>query len=353
MKKNILLGWAVALAALLTGACTQQPLPSTETQPGTGTMIVRPLVQGDLSTRSGEAYTGELASEKAISNIQVLTFDKTTGHLEFYHTYTVTTEVQEFALRAGTYRIWAVANGPDLTGISTETALKQLIIDLGTYNDPASDFIMAGSELSTVIAGDTAECLIYLTRLVSRVSLKSITNRLPAAYGPITVDYVMLTNVVGSYSIGGPAGSLWHNPCGRKNASPLVAANIIAPPSVTADAAGLTFRTAGYTLASGAGNTTAQRMYAYPNASTLTTEGFSSPFTTRCTRLVVRAQIDGSTYYYPVNLPALVRNACYDVSLTLIGLGSTDPDIPVHKGMQRVDVEVTPWEDGGEQIETI
>ena len=171
MKKNILLGWAVALAALLTGACTQQPLPSTETQPGTGTMIVRPLLQGDLSTRSGEAYTGELASEKAISNIQVLTFDKTTGHLEFYHTYTVTTEVQEFALRAGTYRIWAVANGPDLTGISTETALKQLIIDLGTYNDPASDFIMAGSELSTVIAGDTAECLIYLTRLVSRVSL--------------------------------------------------------------------------------------------------------------------------------------------------------------------------------------
>ena len=76
MKKNILLGWAVALAALLTGACTQQPLPSTETQPGTGTMIVRPLLQGDLSTRSGEAYTGELASEKAISNIQVLTFDK-------------------------------------------------------------------------------------------------------------------------------------------------------------------------------------------------------------------------------------------------------------------------------------
>lgn len=352
MKKTIFLGWAALLAALLTGACTQQLQPSTENQPETGTLIVRPLVQG-AETRAGEAYTGNLASEIAISSVQVLTFEKTSGHLEHYFSYTTTSEVQEFALRAGAYRIWAVANGPDLSGISTETALKQLVIDLATYNDPSADFFMAGSELSTVVAGDVAECLIYLTRLVSRVSLKSIVNRLPAAYGNITVDYVMLSNAVGSYSIGGPAGSLWHNPCGRKNASPLVAANIIAPPTIPADAAALTFRSAGYTLAPGASNSTVQRMYTYPNASTLTTEGFSSPFTARCTRLVVRAQIDGTTYYYPVNLPTLVRNACYDVSLTLIGLGSSDPDVPVHKGTQRVDIEITPWEDGGEQTETI
>ncbi len=52
-------------------------------------------------------------------------------------------------------------------------------------------------------------------------------------------------------------------------------------------------------------------------------------------------------------MPTLALNKSYDVQVTLIGLGSSDPDQPVQKGMLDLMVQVTPWAEGSVINESI
>lgn len=352
MKKNLLLGWAAATAVLLTGACNKAPQPATETE--TGTVVIKPVLDGhELVTRAAD--TDNYDHEASIYDMQLLVFDAS-GYLEHYSS--VNHEMTDFLfdLRVGNMKAWIVANGPNLSAVKTESALTGMMINLASYNNPSEDFIMAGTQSFEVTAGDNLECTIPISRLVSRITLKSVTSLLPAAYGTVTIDYAMLENVVSSYSLNGNAGTTgWYNPMGRISESTLVQSHIVNPPTYAADQPQLTFRTltgsTGFT--NGTTYNTPQRFYAYPNATATDHTGFASTFTPRYTRLVLKANIDGGTYYYPVSLPNLARNKSYDVHVTLIGLGSSDPDQPVQKGMLDLMVQVTPWAEGSVINESI
>ena len=351
MKKNLLFGWTAALAVLLTGACNQAPQPGTETK--TANIVIRPVLDGQQETRAAD--TASYDREARINDMQLLVFD-TSGHLEHYEYADEAEHEFCFYLRSGNMKAWVVANGPDLSAISTESALTGMMLDLATYNDPSADFIMAGAKPFEVEVNEDLEVAVAVSRLVSRITLKSVTSKLPAAYGTVTVDYAMLENVVGSYSIGGTADTTgWYNPMGRITETPLVRAHIVNPPTYPADQPQLTFRT----LTGSTGfnpddtYTTPLRFYAYPNDTDLDETGFSTAFPPRHTRLVLKATIDGGTYYYPVSIPLLARNKSYDVNVTLYGLGSSDPDEPVQKGYLDISVTVTPWADGGEINEII
>ncbi len=352
MKKKLLLGWAAATAVLLTGACNKAPQLSTETE--TGTVIIKPVLDGhELVTRAAD--TGNYDHEASIYDMQLLIFD-TSGHLEHYSSVTEGTTQFYFDLRVGNMKAWVVANGPSLSTIKTESALTGMMLNLASYNNPSEDFIMAGSQTFEVTAGDNQELTIPISRLVTRITLKTVTSLLPAAYGTVTVDYAMLENVVSSYSLSGSAGTTgWYNPMGRITESTLVQSHIVNPPTYTADQPQLTFRTLTGNTGFSYGTTynTPQRFYAYPNATATDHTGFSTTFTPRYTRLVLKATVDGGTYYYPVSLPNLVRNKSYDVHVTLIGLGSSDPDQPVQKGAVDLTVQVTPWGEGSVINETI
>lgn len=352
MKKTLLFGWAAVAAALLAGACNRMPEPATETQ--TGKVTLKAQLDGKAVQTRG-ADVGNYNRETAILDMQLLVFD-TNGHLEYYASTDEEDGEFVFSLRAGTMKAWVVANGPELNNITTETAMAGMMLDLGTYNNPSDAFVMAGSETIQVVSGEFSDCIVELSRLVSRVTLKSVTSRLPEAYGTVTVDYAMLENVVSSYSIGGAAGTTgWYNPMGRKTESPLVQSHIVNPPTYVADHAELTFHTLTGSTGFDRGDsyTTPQRFYAYPNATALDHSGFATPFTARYTRLVLKATIDGGTYYYPISIPNLTRNTCYDIKVTLAGLGSSDPDVPVQKGEFDVAISVADWGDGGEITETI
>lgn len=62
------------------------------------------------------------------------------------------------------------------------------------------------------------------------------------------------------------------------------------------------------------------------------------------TRLVIEMTIDGQKNYYPITLPAMVRNCCYLVRrCELSGYGSDHPDIPVNREEMNFTLSLCPW----------
>lgn len=83
----------------------------------------------------------------------------------------------------------------------------------------------------------------------------------------------------------------------------------------------------------------------YPNCAE--TEGPGTPFT----RLVIEGQIDGDTYYWPIDInrqedrKGIGRNCRYIFDLTIRRKGTSDPDIPVRHEDIVTTLEITPWEE--------
>lgn len=87
------------------------------------------------------------------------------------------------------------------------------------------------------------------------------------------------------------------------------------------------------------------RFRCYPNETEA--EGPGSPFT----RLVIEGKIDGTTYYWPINInrenggTGIGRNCRYVYDVKLTRLGHTDPDIPVETEEAEIIMEIEPWEE--------
>jgi len=89
-------------------------------------------------------------------------------------------------------------------------------------------------------------------------------------------------------------------------------------------------------------------LYCYPNNNE--EDSFSSPYT----RLVVEGKINGTTWYYPINInredicwvedtPGISRDRCYVYDITIKRTGSTDPDTPISIKEVSVICNVIPW----------
>lgn len=74
------------------------------------------------------------------------------------------------------------------------------------------------------------------------------------------------------------------------------------------------------------------------------------------TMLVIQADIDGQTYYYPIPINqadfgynddnkhfGVRRNTCYSVGVTITGLGSDQPTTPIYTGTFEVTVNTEDW----------
>lgn len=91
-------------------------------------------------------------------------------------------------------------------------------------------------------------------------------------------------------------------------------------------------------------------MYCYPNTNEEESQG--SPFT----RMVIEGQINGTTWYYPINInredicwvegtPGIDRGQTYIYDITIKRTGTDDPDKPVTLDDISVVCEVVPWEE--------
>lgn len=85
--------------------------------------------------------------------------------------------------------------------------------------------------------------------------------------------------------------------------------------------------------------------YCYPNPSD--GQEFGRPVT----RLVLEGILQGTTYYYPIDLPGLEGNVQYQMDITLTRAGTTDPDTPAESGSIRIEKTVMDWD--GRELDDI
>lgn len=317
-------------------------------------------VETEQSTRAASSTT-VVDQEAAVNSVAIYIFNSA-GNLEACTTGTSLTATLTCTAGSG-YTAEAVINAPAavsqaLASVTTRSALQSAVASLTASNATSTGFLMTGSSSSfNVTANSTTTVPISVSRLVSRISLKSITNALPSSLGSVTINNVFLSNVISSIRLDGTkvadTYSAWLNPMGRRNESPLVSSHVVDGITYTSTAADLTFRSISRSLASSASYTTVQRMYCYPNPTATDTQGFSTTFSIRYTRLVITATIDGTKYYYPIDIPQPQRNTCYDVDVTLRNLGSDDPDVPVALGDLDVTITVNGWEAGSAITENL
>lgn len=62
------------------------------------------------------------------------------------------------------------------------------------------------------------------------------------------------------------------------------------------------------------------------------------------TRLVLEGTVGKHYCYYPIELPGLEAGCRYDLDITLLRMGTDDPDIPAGSSTVRLDVHVHPWD---------
>lgn len=349
MKKGIFIMTAIAAIA-----CSCEPekdcLPCQEEK--TATLNVSLDFEDDNHTKA-TSYVTSQTYETAVNNVQVLVFDST-GALNAYVDADKSVTGITINTTAGSKTVWGVVNGPDLSGITTLSALQSKAVDLSANSTTTSTgFVMAGSTTCTVSSSTTAS--IQVRRLVARIALQKVNNSLPASYGAITINNVTLINVVGNQNLNGSASiSTWYNKMGRKDGA-TASSQIIDGSTYPASCPTLTFKSISSSVANGSSLTpsTPYLLYCYPNSTSTDAEGWSSSFTARKTRLVVTATISGTKYYYPIVIDTPTRNTAYTVELTITGLGSTDPDKPVVKGSINASVTVQGWSAGAVYEETI
>lgn len=362
MKKLSIL-CAAAAAILGLASCNQMEGPSaSEAIAGLNVRIVAP---GAAQTK---AVTDVIGNEAKLNNVTVFLFDGN-GNLmaDGKKAATVSGEGASCTfdrVRVGTYQLAAVANfgaatNDPFANVTTLRALNAIATDLGD-NNPNSGFVMAGSgsvAVNPTSGNDTPNTAeLKISRLVSRIRLVSVENKLPAAYTDFQVDQVFVINGNNAWNLGGegnPTG--YFNWAGRTQGNNNKAGNwddatnYIVKTQSDMQYAALAYNAPVKAVAAGATEPFNLPFYTLQN--TGTEDHFNGPTDGAVkTRLVLRASYGGSVYFYPVTIDKVERNKSYDVLYTISGPGTKDPNEEVSKGNLTVNVIVDPWGDGGDPI---
>ncbi len=304
---------------------------------GMGTLTINVETADGPSTK---AYTTALGYESKLNNVQVLVFDKNTGNLVHYADIgSENSATASLSLGFKTY--YVVANGPDLSSITTLAQLKSTSITLGDNSiNEAEGFVMTGYGEANIMRSSTVTASVTISRLVSRVAVTKIENALPKVYADMTIDYILLSNVVANQNLNGDEGiKSWVNTYAR------VSENEYIDSAEDAAYADLTFKTSGKEIGNMASDETKYHLYAFPNSYKNPTNGdYKTQFPGGGTKLVVAATINDKRYYYPVNMDdGLERNKAYEVTLKITTLGATDPDKEIEKGALVVNITPDDW----------
>lgn len=355
MKKTLFIMAAVAAMAC---SCDKNadciPCQDPQESQEMATLNVSLGFDEEPETRAVTAYTTAQDYEKAVNSVQILVFDGD-GKINIYKDAGTATSNISISTTAGSKTVWAVVNGPDLSSVSSLSALQATAVDLADNSLTKTEgFVMTGSTTCTLTASG-ATAAVTVSRLVARVALQKVTNSLPEGYGALKIDHITLANVVGNQNLAGNASiSTWYNKAGRKDDA-TAATQIIDGTTNKASCPTLTFAAPAASVNNGAAHTpaTPYLTYCYPNSTSTDANGWTSTFSARKTRLIVAATISGTKYYYPVTINTPERNKAYTVELAITGLGSTDPDQPVSKGAITASVTVKDWVAGATYEETI
>lgn len=228
-------------------------------------------------------------------------------------------------LVAGDYDAFAVVNPPTSFRAASYPELNAVTGAESDLRDNAPGrFVMAGRRTVTVPVPDGRTQQIGVDRLVCKASIRKITVQFtnPAlADRPFLLKAVFLTNCYGKTLYGNDLraadilsdASCWYNRMRFQSDGDVD--GLLAERDIDA------FLTADKS------HVQEHTFYFYPNPLPETQDNRGGTWSRRHTRLVIEAQIDGQTYYYPVTLPASARNKTYIIEEAVIRkLGSRDPE---------------------------
>ncbi len=329
---------AVALAALLWTSCAKEEkgneIENTIEEEWVTITVSVPLEEDsdDLTTK-----TTSISNESTISELQVFVF-RPNGVLEAY-AQDSQNEIT-VSCTTGSRTVVALVNAPVVSDITTLKELRATVSYLG--DNSLSGFVMYGEQISTIYA--TTPVSVAVSRLVARISISSIENRIDAIQyqsEPIKVTGIYLVNVVGDiqYKVTDDdyTPTIWYNQM-KNNAEQTTLLKSDESDYICNLSYGNPYSTTHY-------------FYCYPN-STLS-DNQSTTWSERCTRLVVETLIDGQTYYYPITIEDIKSNYQYDATLIITRIGSDSPDSPVVTGDATVSITVTAWQNGKSYNTTI
>ncbi len=243
----------------------------------------------------------------------------------------------------GSKIIYAVANShkENWTGINTLAQFKGVLSSLQQEN--LKSFTMVGSTTSVLQAATSVN--IDISRLVARIHLAGIKT----AFAGTPYEGCTLKNVK-AYLINA-MGDI-HYADGSSSAKPLILnANKLVTENVAACAmSGMLYDELPQEVGE-SGYSTSHYFYCYENM--LQSESYDNKFT----KLVIQADLNGTTYYYPINInregfgynssnghAGIKRNTSYSVEVTITRPGSLEPGSILEFGTATAKVNVLNWE---------
>ena len=199
-------------------------------------------------------------------------------------------------------------------------------------DNTTSSMVMTG-EVDALL-NDGGHITIPVTRIISKVLIRKITNSLKGDYASkdFRVKDIYLINVAGDNTYAASSEPrIWYNKLGNGQNDPSCrSVSFLADP-------------VDRTLAHNASYTNDHSFYCYPNL--ISEESFESTWSPRHTMLVVDAQLDGKQTYYPIELPVIGRNKCIIINeLVITRKGSDYPYKPVTDGSCNISIGVVDWD---------
>ena len=223
-------------------------------------------------------------------------------------------------------------------GVTDLTKFRALVTNL--KDELVGSFTMYGETEETL--GATTSVTLSVQRLISRVGVTSIkTDFTGTPYADMTLSNVKL------YLVNAHAQKIIYNNASSP-ASPLVynTNKLVGDDANSTTEANLIYEPITGTIGD-AGISTPYFFYCYSNE----TEDM-----TGCSKLVLQADLDGVTYYYPIPVHqenygytssdgyyGIRRNTTYSYGITVTRPGSLDPNIPLVPGDLELTINVEDW----------
>ena len=326
MKKIAL--FAAVAATLCTVACNKEiagqagnDVKANEAQQEQRYDLKVNVRSGDLVQTKSTTITA--ANEIAVNNLQVFVFRG--DALDAYVSVNDDDELT-VSCTGGERQVYALVNCPDLSAVSTKTALLATTSNL--YDNSGTNFQMIGHQ-DEVDLPDDSPVTIDVHRIAARVVIKKISRAFTVsalASKSFRIDQIFLINVAGDINFGETeAPTVWYNKW-----------------MYTSEQAAFTYDAPSASLANNASYSTVHSFYAYPNPTVGDSD--SSTWSARHTRLVVKATLGSDVYYYPITLPVLESNKSYEIEeLILTRPGSDHPDKPVTFEDCTFNINVVGW----------
>lgn len=334
------------MAFIIVSACSKQSLPGAAGKPEERESLLTVTLSGLAESKASGAGHGIQAEDNYINTLEVFIFHaegNKAGKLDAYKRFTASDGISNLKIKAttGKKKIYAVVNSHrenwagihTLSGFQQERALLQ--------EDNVKDYIMTGEADITLQVATSVT--LAVSRLVARVCLtgiKSLFRGTPYEGYQLSDVKAYLINVHGVKHIydGNLSVPVILNQKALKEAD----INSCAMEGMLCEDIPALIDDTGYTVP--------HYFYTYENMPETETEG------NRFTRLVIQADLNGHTYYYPVNINqpgygytgsnnhrGIKRNTSYQINVTILRPGSTDPDKPMEQGALSVNLNVLDW----------